>query len=209
MKSLRVLTPHITCYIRYSMPLNPLPCTHTLHRNHGIVLSRSMELLSPPPTHHHSHTSLDGNTARYTRSPSTSLLTPDLSIEGDLMLQLDRRLSFISVSRLQAKLSEAKRNETKQEAVLEFSPPPSNDGGDINLLTASKLVEFSQSNRENTDKFCEGETVDIGCYSYSSSFDVYFDTLEGNYFFKMTIIYKQCTCTCMWWHAARSSGCRK
>ncbi len=67
------------------------------------------------------------------------------------MLQLDRRLSFISVSRLQAKLSEAKRNETKQEAVLEFSPPPSDDGGDINPLTASKLVECSQSNRENTD----------------------------------------------------------
>ncbi|XP_064401936.1 uncharacterized protein LOC135347802 isoform X2 [Halichondria panicea] len=115
----------------------------------GIVLSRSMELLSPPPTHHHSHTSLDENTARYTRSPSSNLLTPDLSIEGDLMQQLDRRLSFISVSRLQAKLSEAKRNETKQETVLEFSPSPSNDDVDIDLLAASKLEERSQSNREN------------------------------------------------------------
>ncbi len=65
------------------------------------------------------------------------------------MQQLDRRLSFISVSRLQAKLSEAKRNETKQETVLEFSPSPSNDDVDIDLLAASKLEERSQSNREN------------------------------------------------------------
>ena len=94
--------------------------THQRGPNRVSMLSNSMELLGSPPSNTNSNdTPLDNSTSndfpRYTRSPSDFPFSSDLSIEGDLLQQLDRRLSVISVNRLHTQQSVARKTSNKLE----------------------------------------------------------------------------------------------
>ncbi len=77
------------------------------------------------------------------------------------MSQLDRRLSTISITRLQAKQSATRKNESERDRVLDFSPSPDNDSNSNNEQSTSSNIEYNwQTDGEMADgrEMSEGET---------------------------------------------------
>ena len=144
----------------------PFPThSHTHYRglNRVSILSNSMELLESPPSNTNTNMlpnndmPLDISTElpRYTRSPSDFPFSSDLSIEGDLLQQLDRRLSIISVNRLRTQQSVARKTSNTLEDSKLCSSSETKIDSACKELEVSKTVSETRiplPSKEDTDQ---------------------------------------------------------